>query len=110
MSWEAGNPTARFLLDYSTTNVGPTTWVLVGALTTTTKIAEIYDSGGKTMELKMDSSAGGSATAIQMYIMPGGNGRIPLDLSYGTTANLYVRCCIAATTVSSGLLIINLFN
>ena len=107
MSWESGTPTQRLRLDYSGTSVGPTTWVLVGAITDSAKIIELFDSGTKAMELGL-GTAPGNASAIPMYVMPGGNGRINLNLDSGP--NLYVRCIEAATTVSSGQLLINIFT
>lgn len=108
MSFESGNPTQRLSLAYASTNVGPTTWVEVGTLSNSAKVVEIFDSGGKAMEIKMDSTAGTADGNVPMFIMPGGNGRINLNLDAGP--KLYVRCAEAATTVSSGLLLINIFT
>ena len=111
MIHESGVPKGRLLLDYSTTNVTSTTWVLVGALPVgTIGTVEIYDSGTQVMELKQDTAAGTGAGNINMWVLPGGNGRIPLRLdgpASGSTMNLYVRA--QSTSATTGKLIINLF-
>lgn len=111
MSWESGSPVQRLRLDYASTNVGDTDWVLVGQVTQSARIVEIFDSGVKAMELKIDDAAGTGATNIQMYVMPGGNGRINLNLDGGGTGNnLYIRCIEAGVTVSTGQFLMNIFN
>lgn len=109
-SWESGNPTQRLRLVYSTTSVDATTWVLVGNVTSSAKVCEIYDSGTKAMEIGIGSSTA-NATALPMYVMPGGNGRINLNLDGGSTGNnLYIRCVESATTVSTGQFLMNIFT
>lgn len=110
MAWESGNPTQRLRLVYSVTNVTDSTWVLLGNVTASAKICEIYDSGTKAMEIGIGSSTA-NATALSMYIMPGGNGRINLNLDGGSTGNnLYIRCAEASTTVSAGQFLMNIFT
>lgn len=110
MSWESGNPTQRLRVNYASTSVGDTTWVLVGNVTASAKIAEIYDSGTKAMELGIGATAG-TVSAIPMYVMPGGNGRINLNLDGGGTGNnLYIRCIETGSTVSTGQFLMNIFT
>ena len=110
MSWESGNPTQRLRVAYASTNVGDTTWVLVGNVTNSAKIVEIYDSGTKAMELGIGTSTS-TVTALPLYVMPGGNGRINLNLDGGGTGNnLYIRCIESGVTVSSGQFLMNIFT
>lgn len=110
MSWESGNPTQRLRVAYATTNVGDVTWVLVGNVTASAKICEIYDSGTKAMELGIGATTA-AVSAIPMYVMPGGNGRINLNLDGGGTGNnLYIRCAEAATTVNTGQFLLNIYT
>jgi hypothetical protein len=109
-SWESGNPTQRLRLAYAATNVTDVTWVLVGNVTSSAKICEIYDNGTKAMELGIGSSTA-NAVAIPMFVMPGGNGRINLNLDGGGTGNnLYIRCAEASTTVNTGQFLMNIFT
>jgi hypothetical protein len=111
MVHEAAEPRGRLRYEYATGAVGTSTWVLVGAMPTGTfSTVEIYDSGTFCMEMKLDTAAGTSAsTYFNMYIMPGGNGRIPLRVDGGSSAalNLYIRAVGTGASATAGQFIIN---
>lgn len=112
MIHEAAEPKGRLRYEYATGAVGTTTWVLVGAMPNIGAVStcEIYDSGTFAMEMKLDTVAGTSAsTYCNMYIMPGGNGRIPLRLDGGssTALNLYIRAVGTGASAATGQFIIN---
>lgn len=112
MIHESAQPRARFLVDYTSAgiNVAGGAWVKIadipaGVYTT----AEIYDSSTQTMEMKIDNTAGTGATNVNMYIMPGGNGRIPFRVDGGTSGlGLYLRGATAVAP-STGIFILNLW-
>lgn len=109
MSLEAAEPKGRLRYDYTTGAVGSTTWVLVGpipgGLQSSMTVCEIYDSSTQVMELKADSTAGTAAGNINMFVLPGGNGRITFRLDGGP--NLYIRNAVASASASTGQFIIN---
>lgn len=100
----ATTPVFKVIHNYASANVGTTSWV---ALTKTNEDyanrLEIYDSGGKLMELGYGPS--GSETSVA-YIMPGGNGMI--DIIVPKDTELSVRGVNGAAT--SGLLAINAYK
>jgi hypothetical protein len=65
---------------------------------------EIFDSSGQTMELSYGPAAGSEANLL--YIVPGGNGRMPLTLAKG--ARLAIQAVSGNAT--GGELIINLWG
>jgi hypothetical protein len=96
---------SRVRLVYSTTNVTTGAWVqlLASVGSTAIKEIEIFDSSGETLEIGI--GAAGSEVS-ESYIIPGGNGRIPLQIPEGT--RLSVRAVSA--TANSGELIINFYG
>lgn len=89
--------------DYTGTPVTTAAYVQLtaatsGAITT----LEIFDSSGQTLVLATGAAA---AEVDQIYIMPGGNGKVNLDISAGT--RLSVKAVSANATV--GELTINCF-
>lgn len=95
----------RVRLVYSSTNVTTATWVqllpTVGA--TSVKEIEIFDSSGETLELGV--GALGSEVS-KSYVFPGGNGRIPLQI----TANTRLAVKAVSATANSGEIVINLYG
>lgn len=105
MSSESGSPAHRIRNAYASTAVTTSAWVqLDSSLDSSCKIVEIFDSGGQTMELGVGAS--GSEASLPFYVVPGGNGRIPLTLCAGQ------RLAIKAVsgTASTGEFIINLYT
>lgn len=110
MLHEAAEPKGRLRYSYASGAVDTTTWTLVGALPQGIfSMVEIYDSSTQCFELKVDTTAGTANSGyINMYGMPGGNGRIPLRLDGGNAAalNLYIRM-VSAASGTTGQFIIN---
>ena len=89
--------------DYSVTGVTTSAYVQVLASTAAAStLVEVFDSSGEALIL----AVGGAGSEVnQFYIVPGGNGRIPLAIPSGS------RISVKALTadVSSGFLIVNLY-
>lgn len=99
------SPKNKIRLVYSSTNVTTGAWVellsSVGA--SEIKEIEIFDSSGETLELGL--GAAGSEIS-QIYVFPGGNGKIPMQIAAGT--RLSIRAVSA--TANSGEIVINLYG
>lgn len=89
--------------DYGSVNVTTGAWVQldpgIGAAMTG---IEIFDGSGQVMELGIGA---GGAEVRKILIMPGGNGKIPIDIPIGTRVS--IRAVSADAT--SGFLAINWF-
>lgn len=104
MSMGPGTCRQTIFHDYSGTTVGTSNWVqLDSALNSTTGFAEIFDSSGQLMELGQGPSGSESRIA---FIMPGGNGHVPLFLPQGM--RLAVRAVDASA--ATGFLAVNLWG
>jgi hypothetical protein len=92
-------------LVYSSTNVTPGAWVqlLASVGATAIKEIEIFDSSGETLEFGIGEAG---LEVVESYIIPGGNGRIPLQIPAGT--RLSVRAVSA--TANSGEIVVNLYG
>lgn len=89
---------------YSSNNVSTTSYSeLVASLSAAVSEVEIYDSSGKTLVLAT-GSAGSEVNKI--YIMPGGNQKIPLTLASGT--RVAVKAVSEAATY--GELVVNFYG
>lgn len=95
----------RARLVYSSTNVTTGAWVQLLSSVGTIAITEIeiFDSSGETLELGV--GAAGSEVS-NSYIIPGGNGRIPMQIS--ALSRISVKSVSA--TANSGELIINFYG
>jgi hypothetical protein len=95
----------RVRIVYSSTNVTTGAWVqlLASIGATAIKEIEIFDSSGETLELGV--GAAGSEVS-NSYIVPGGNGRIPMQIA--ALSRLSVKAVSA--TANSGELVINLYG
>lgn len=95
----------RVRLVYSATNVTTGAWVelLSSVGVTAVKEIEIFDSSGETLELGVGAAA---SEVSKAYVIPGGNGRIPVQIAAGT------RLAIKAVsdTANSGEIVINLYG
>lgn len=72
--------------DYSSVNVTTSAYVqLVASTGSTINSVEIFDSSGQTLVL----ATGAAASEVdQIYIFPGGNGRVPLTIASGTRISI----------------------
>lgn len=99
------SPKNKIRLVYSSTNVTTGAWVellsSVGA--SEIKEIEIFDSSNETLELGL--GAAGSEVS-QVYVFPGGNGRIPMQIA--ASARLAIKAVSA--TANSGEIVINLYG
>ncbi|NBW42013.1 hypothetical protein EBR25_13580, partial [bacterium] len=95
----------RARLVYSSTNVTTGAWtqLLASVGATAIKEIEIFDNSGETLELGL--GAAGSETSSS-FIIPGGNGRIPLQIPAGTRLSIKA----VSATANSGELIINMYG
>lgn len=95
----------RVRLVYSVTNVTTGAWVellaSVGAVAV--KEIEIFDSSGETLELGVGAAA---SEVSKAYVVPGGNGRIPLQITAGTRLAIQA----VSATANSGEIVINLYG
>lgn len=92
--------------DYSSVNVTTAAYVeLLSAaqFTTACTEVEIFDSSGQTLLL---ATGGAGSEADQVYIIPGGNGRIPLAIAASTRISVKA----VSATASVGELTINFFG
>ena len=115
MGTYAGRLVQTIRLNYASDNVTTGSYVAITATAFTTgttlredvRCAEIFDSGGGEMVLAYGAS-GGEQTAYR--IVPGGTtGPISLLLNKGMRLALKVADASTPATVSSGVLIMNLF-
>jgi len=90
--------------DYSSTSVTTAAYTqLVASTTSTTKEIEIFDSSGEGMIL----ATGAAASEVdQLFIFPGGNGRVKLAIPAGTRVSIKAK----TATASSGFVMINFYG
>ena len=95
----------RTRLVYSSTNVTTGAWtqLLASVGATAIKEIEIFDSSGETLELGL--GAAGSETSSS-FIIPGGNGRIPLQIPAGTRLSIKA----VSATANVGEIVVNLYG
>jgi hypothetical protein len=95
----------RARLVYSSTNVTTGAWtqLLASVGATAIKEIEIFDSSGEILELGL-GAAGSEASSS--FIIPGGNGRIPLQIPAGTRLSIKA----VSATVNSGEIVVNLYG
>lgn len=101
----------RVRLVYSVTNVTVSTpspaaaWVqlLASVGATAIKEIEIFDSSGETLELGVGAPLGETS---KVYVIPGGNGRIPMQIA----ANSRLAIRAVSATANSGEIVINLYG
>ncbi len=103
---EHGGRTAqnRARIDYSSSSV--TTSAYTQLLASTSAIiqeVEIFDSSGQTLVL---ATGGVGAEADQVYVLPGGNGRIPLYIAASTR----VAIKAVSATANSGEISVNFYG
>jgi hypothetical protein len=91
--------------DYSGTNVTTSAYVQLIATVGATDVqeVEIFDSSGQTLLL---ATGGAGSEVDQVYILPGGNGRIPLRIASGTR----VAVKAVSATANVGELTVNFYG
>jgi hypothetical protein len=89
---------------YTTTSVTTAAYVqLVASVASSVKEIEIFDSSGESLVLALGASG---SESDKVYVFPGGNGRIPLQMSVGQ--RLSIKAVSANAT--SGELLINFYG
>ena len=90
--------------NYATTNVTTGAYVqLVASLGATCNEIEIFDSSGQTLIL----ATGGSGSEVdQIFVFPGGNGRVPLTIASGTRVSIKA----VSATANDGEIAINFYS
>ena len=96
-------PLDKSLLDFSSTNVDNTAYVEINASVGASAInkVQIFMSSGEPLLLAFGAAA---SEVDKLYIIPGGNGILDIDIPAGT--RLSVKA-VNVVTVSSGILMIN---
>lgn len=97
-------PIQRVRHDYSSVNVTTGAWVQLLASCPRAKFIEIFDSGGRVMELSLGASGAESSNIIPFFIVPGGKpteNYVPISEG----ARLSIRAVDASAT--NGQIIIN---
>jgi hypothetical protein len=90
--------------NYTTTSVTTTVYVqLVASIASAVKEIEIFDSSGESLVLALGASG---SESDKVYVFPGGNGRIPLQIAVGQ--RLSIKAVSANAT--SGELLINFYG
>lgn len=90
--------------DYTSTNVTTSAYVqLLATTSATTNLVEVFDSSGQTMILGVGAAG---SEVVQFYIIPGGNGKVPLAIPSGS--RIAIKALTA--TASVGYLVINLYS
>lgn len=98
------NPVQVIRNAYASTNVTTGAWVqLDSALNQNSNHLEIFDSSGSTLKLAIGAAS--AEVELPFYIVPGGNGMIPVTLSAGQ--RLAIRAVDANAT--TGQLVINFY-
>lgn len=91
-------------ISYSGTNVTTSAYVqLLASTSNAINAIEIFDSSGQTLLLATGAAA---SEADQIYIIPGGNGRIPLSIATGTRISLKA----VTGTASAGEIDVNFYK
>lgn len=90
--------------DYSSVNVTTGAYVqLISSTAGNINEIEIFDSSGQTLVLAL----GGSGSEVdQIYIFPGGNGRVPLRIPIATRVSIKA----VSATASAGEIVINFYS
>lgn len=89
--------------DYSSVNVLTSAYVqLIASSTSATTEIEIFDSSGQGMILAVGAAA---SEVDQIYIFPGGNGRIPLKINASSRISIKAK----TATASVGFIMINFY-
>jgi hypothetical protein len=90
--------------DYTVTSVTTAAYVqLVASMPAAVKEVEIFDSSGQTLVLAI----GGAGSEVnKVYVFPGGNGRIPLQIA--STARLSIKA--VSGTANSGEISVNFYG
>lgn len=82
-------------IDYTVTNVTTSAYVqLVAPLSAAANEIEIFDSSGQTLALAVGAAG---SEVVQLYIFPGGNGRVPLAIPINSRVSVKA---ISANAVS----------
>lgn len=90
--------------DYSSTPVTTASYVqLIASTAATSTKLEIFDSSGEVLILAVGAAA---SEVDQLYIFPGGNGPVELNIPSGSRVSVKAK----TTTASAGLLVINLYS
>ena len=97
-------PSGHARNDYSVTSVTTSAYTQLFASTAAVINAiEIFDSSGQTLALAFGTPG---SEVDQLYIIPGGNGRIPLSIPLGTRVSIKA----VTATASAGYIDVNLYN
>lgn len=102
---QAGRSTANTSAynDYSSANVTTSAYVqLVASTSNAVSEVEIFDSSGQGMIL---ATGAAGAEVDQIYIFPGGNGRVPLKIAASTRVSIKAKTASA----TSGYIMINFY-
>lgn len=90
--------------DYTSTSVTTSAYVqLVASLAAACTEIEVFDSSGQTLVLATGAS---SSEVDKIYIIPGGNGRIPLAIAAATRVSIKA----VSATASAGEIVINFYG
>jgi hypothetical protein len=90
--------------DYSSGNVSTAAYTqLIASTAAECQEVEIFDSSGQTLVLATGAAA---SEADQIYVVPGGNGRVPLRIASGTRVSIKA----VSGTASTGEVVINLYG
>lgn len=90
--------------DYSSTSVTTSAYVeLVASLSSACKEVEIFDSSGQGMILAVGAAA---SEVDQIYIFPGGNGRVPLAIAASSRVSIKAK----TATASTGYIMVNFYT
>lgn len=88
-------PSDHARIDYSGTNVTTAAYVqLLASTSNTIGAIEIFDSSGQTLLLAVGAAA---SEVDQIYVIPGGNGRIPITIANGARVSLKAVTGTAST-------------
>ena len=89
--------------DYSSANVTTSAYTqLVASTTSAVSEVEIFDSSGQGMIL---ATGGAGSETDQIYIFPGGNGRVPLKIAASTRVSIKAKTASA----TSGYIMVNFY-
>lgn len=90
--------------DYTSTSVTTSVYVqLVASLAAACTEIEIFDSSGQTLVL---ATGAASSESDKVYVIPGGNGRIPLAIAASTRVSIKA----VSATASAGEIVINFYK
>lgn len=90
--------------NYVSTNVTTAAYVqLVSSLTSNTSMLEVYDGSGQSLVLAIGAAG---SEVNKFYIVPGGNGKIPVQLRIGDRVSVKA----ISATANTGELLVNFFG